>query len=511
MTPPLPTLNAELLRSGAPAGRLAVPDPALLELPERVVQFGTGAFLRGFVEDFVDAANRRGAFDGRIVMVGSTGSGRDRVLGEQDGLYTLCVQGVEDGRVRRERRVIASVSRALSAHGDWDAVLATARDPRIELVFSNTTEVGIALDEGDRPDLAPPRSFPGKLARWLWERARAFGFDPARGVVVLPCELIEDNGARLREIVLTLAERWGFGAEFAAWIDAAVPFCNTLVDRIVPGTPRDDERAREEAELGYRDGLLTVAEVYTLFAIEGDGALRARLRFAEGEPGILVTPDVAPYRERKVRLLNGGHTVTVPAALLAGCETVLEAVGHEHVGAFLRRAMLEEIVPTLDAPGAEEYARQVLDRFANPFVRHALIDISLQQTMKTRVRVVPSIVRWAERFGDAPPSLAFGFAAYLLYMRGDVQERRRAAGLPVPADDQGDRVRAMWSALHDGSDASLAALVKVACADRALWGTDLARVPGFAKAVTCSLVRAHRDGVSAALEAHLAAPAASAA
>ncbi|MBV9775328.1 MAG: tagaturonate reductase [Gemmatimonadetes bacterium] len=505
MSDALPTLNRELALSPEFQARtdLASPVPATLDLPERVVQFGTGALLRGFVEYFLDAANRQGLFDGRVVMVGSTGSGRDEVVNDQDGLYTLTIRGVEGGEVREERRVIASVSRALSAKDEWGEVLACARKPELELVFSNTTEIGIVLDEGDSAEMEPPRSFPGKLTRFLYERARAFDFDPARGVVVIPCELIEDNGGRLRAIVLQLAERWELDDRFRAWVEAAVPFCDTLVDRIVPGTPDADTLAGMHESLGYRDDLLTTSEVYRLFAIEGDDALRARLRFADADPGIVVTPDVGPYRERKVRLLNGSHSITVPAALLCGCETVLEAVEHPLVGPFLRRVMLEEIVPGLEVPGAEAFAHEVLDRFANPFIRHALIDISLQQTMKVRVRIVPSILRYAERNGRAPASLAFGFAAFLLLARGEFQDRRRAAGLPVPADEQGDRLRAYWGTVHGRDAAALEGLVREVCADTALWGTDLTEVPGFVEAVAGCLARMERDGVPAALEAHL--------
>jgi tagaturonate reductase len=376
---------------------------------------------------------------------------------------------------------------------EWDAVLECARNPELQLVFSNTTEVGIVLDEGDRPDLSPPRSFPGKLTRFLYERATAFDFDPARGVVVFPCELIEDNGDRLREIVLELAARWELDARFAGWIASAVPIPNTLVDRIVPGTPDAAALIAAEAELGYRDGLLTVAEAYRLFVIQADDRLRARLPFAD-LPGVTVTEDVAPYRERKVRMLNGAHTVIVPAAILCGCETVLEAVRHPLVGPFLRSAMLDEIVPTLDAPGAEAYALAVLDRFANPFVRHTLIDISLQQTMKLRVRVVPTIAKYADRNGRAPECLAFGFAAYLLFLR-------EGRGL---ADDQAEQVRAHWgTAWDDADDGALAELVRAVCGDASMWGTDLNAVPGFAAAVASSLARMRRDGVPAALEAHL--------
>ncbi|HEV2148376.1 MAG TPA: tagaturonate reductase [Longimicrobiaceae bacterium] len=494
-----PTLSRALVSSPAfqDRGDLLAPAPELLELPEKAVQFGTGAFLRGFVEFFLDAANRAGRFGGRVVMVGSTGSGRDQVLNEQDGLYTLAVQGISDGAPFREHRVIGSVSRALSARGEWDRVLALARAPELELVFSNTTEVGIALDEEDRPDLQPPRSFPGKLVRFLYERATAFGFAPERGVVVIPCELIEDNGDRLREIVLALAERWALGDDFARWVREAVPFCNTLVDRIVPGAPDGEERERLVAELGYEDELLTVCEPYRLFAIQGGDALRARLGFADADPGIVVADDVAPFRERKVRLLNGAHSAMVPAALLCGCETVREAVEDERVGPFLRRVLLEEIVPSLEAPGAERFAAEVLDRFANPHVRHALADITLQQTMKLRVRVVPSITEYARRTGRAPASLAFAFAAYLLWARGGAGERR--------ADDQGERIRGLWDALPDDSPAALRELARAACADVETWGTDLSAVPGFAEAVGEALEHAAREGVPAALEAHLAA------
>ena len=500
----LPILNRDLVCSAAFQARedVRVPAPELLDLPEKVVQFGTGAFLRGFVDCFIDEANRQGRFGGRIVAVGSTGSGRDRVLNEQDGLYTLCVEGLEEGRPRSERRIVASVSRALSAASAWDEVLACARNPHLELVFSNTTEVGIVLDPEDDGALQPPRSFPGKLTRFLYERARAFDFDPAYGVVVIPCELIEDNGDRLRRIVLELGERWGLGAAFGRWIEEGVPFCNTLVDRIVPGTPGEARLGELQETLGYRDGLLTTCEVYRLFAIQGDEALRRRLAFVDADPGIVIAEDITPYRERKVRLLNGTHTITVPAALLCGCETVVEAVGHPLVGRFVRRVLFEELVPSLDVEGAEAFAREVLDRFSNPFIRHELIDITLQATTKMRVRVVPSILRYAVKTGRPPAAVAFGFAAYLLFMRGDLQEERRRAGLHVPPDDRAEHFRSLWCSAGD-DEAGLERLARAVCSDASLWDVDLSAVPGFVRAVADHLTRACRGGVPAALEAFL--------
>jgi tagaturonate reductase len=496
------TLNRELVTSAEFASDREVDAPAaeLLDLPEKVVQFGTGAFLRGFVDFFIDAANRGGHFGGRVVMVGSTGSGRDEALTEQDGLYTLATLGLVRGVPTSEYRVIGSVSRALSAAREWDAVLACARDPQLELVFSNTTEVGIALDPQDAPDLAPPRSFPGKLTRFLFERGRHFDFAEDAGVVVIPCELIADNGDRLREIVLQLAQRWDLDPRFRAWIQSAVPFCNTLVDRIVPGTPTGEQAERIRSELGYQDALLTVCEAYRLFPIQADERVAARLGFAAADPGIVLTDDVSPFRERKVRILNGGHTIMVPVALLAGCEIVSEAVEHPLVGRYLRSVMFDEIVPSLQVEGAEQFARDVLDRFANPFIRHALFDITLQSTMKMRVRVVPSILRFSETHGRVPEALAFGFAAYLLFMRGDLHQRRRSSGGSVPADDQAEHVRALWTSRPDPDEEALRDLARQACADTELWGVDLTTVPGFADAVALHLTRAHNDGITAALE-----------
>jgi tagaturonate reductase len=516
----LPTLTRALLRTPAFTAQrdLLVPPPALLDLPERVAQFGTGAFLRGFLDFFVDEANRKGLLGGRIVAIGSTGSGRDARLNDQDGLYTLVARGIVNGERREERRIVASVSRALSAKEQWDEVLALARSAELRLVVSNTTEVGIVLDESERADAAPPRSFPAKLALFLAERGRAVGYDETKGVVVLPCELIEGNGDTLREIVLAHLRRWKLGEPLEQWIERAVPFCNTLVDRIVPGAPAAEDATALRDALGYEDAMLTTAELYRLFAIErprdassARGARGARgaamldaLGIAQADAGIIVADDIRPYRERKVRLLNGTHTISVPLALLAGCTTVREALELESVGRFVRRALLEEIVPATDAPGTEQFARDVLDRFANPFIHHALIDITLQGTMKMRVRIVPAILRYAERMGRAPASLAFGFAANLLFMRGELQDARRGAGERVPDDDGAQAIRSLWAQADASDDRALAQLAAAACADASLCGAELARVPGFVALVAESLMRMVRDGVPAALEAHLA-------
>lgn len=492
---------------GAPDSAVSVPDEALLDLPERAVQFGTGAFLRGFVDDFLHRANQAGLFDGRVVVVGSTGSGRDGALRAQDGLYTLAVEGFDEGHPVQECRIIASVSRALSATDEWDAVLALARAPLVRFVFSNTTEVGIALHPDDAADAAPPRSFPAKLTRFLYERARAFDFDAAYGLTVIPCELIERNGDRLRDLVRTLADSWSLDTRFLVWLAGSVQFCNTLVDRIVPGTPRGEDARRLAEQLGYDDQLLTTCEPYRLFAIEGGAALRERLTWAGVDASIVIAADIAPYRERKVRLLNGAHTILVTVALALGCETVAEAVRHPLAGPFVRRVMFDEIAPSLEAPDASLFAEQVINRFHNPFIRHALVDITLQNTMKMRVRVVPSIVAHARRTGHVPASLAFGFAAFLDFMRGELRAQRLEHGRPLPPDDGASTLLALWHGLPDRTATSIDQLVREACADEKLWGADLAAVQGFVVLVSAHLQRILTAGMSVALVEHLSTPA----
>ncbi|MBL0940025.1 MAG: tagaturonate reductase [Gemmatimonadaceae bacterium] len=499
----LPTLGWDVLPALPDAAQVIVPAASVRDLPERAIQFGTGAFLRGFVDYFLDVANAAGQFNGRVVAVGSTGSGRDRAFGEQDGLYTLVSRGLENGALIEERRIVGAVSRALSAQDEWADVLACARSPHLSLVFSNTTEVGFTLDEGDALDAAPPRSFPGKLTRFLLERARTFAFAPSKGLIVLPCELLEQNGAQLRRLVLQVAELWECEPGFARWVQESVTFCDTLVDRIVPGAPRGEDAAQLQRTLGYQDSLLTTAECFRLFVIAGDDVLKARLGFADADAGIVVTPDIAAYRTRKVSLLNGAHTVSVATALLTGCDTVLQAMQHPAVGTYLQRVLLDEILPVVDAPNADAFARSVLERFANPHVQHALIDITLHGTTKWRVRVVPTLVRAVERTGRVPDGIAFGLAAHLVFARGEIAAARKSAGLSVPADELGDVIRAAWQGVDDRSTTSLQSFVKRVLEDTSLWGVDLSVLPQLQHTVVTHVSRICSQGALRALDALL--------
>jgi tagaturonate reductase len=485
-------LSLSLLRSGLELSGVESPAEETLRLPERAIQFGTGGFLRGFVEYFIDAANRAGSFNGRVVAVASTSSARNNLVNQQDGLYTLVVEGMRDGTPTREFRMVSSLSRALSAATEWEDVLALARDPRIEIVFSNTTEVGITLDEPESPDF-PPRSFPGKLTMWLLERARATDFSSAHQVIVIPCELVEQNGDRLREIVLILAERWGPGNEFIKWITSNVVFCNTLVDRIVPGKPGTDKAKELEAQLGYHDELLTVCEPYRLFAIEAPARVRDRLTFASADDCVVLTEDVEPFRLRKVRLLNGSHSLLAPVGLLCGLSTVGESLKDPDVGNYLRRVMFDEILPACDAPDAAAFASNVLERFANPYIGHSLTDITLHATAKMRVRVIPTIMDYSRQEGRVPDLTCFGFAAFLLFRSRDENSASK-----LPPDESAAVIREAW--LSAGANADNATeFVKAICEERSLWQMDLCDVRGFVEMVSAHLSSMLREGVRPSL------------
>jgi len=468
------------------ASRVDPPIPGHAELPERILQFGTGAFLRGFVDAIIDEANRQGHFAGRAVAVSSTGSERTQLFNEQDGLFTVCIQGIEDGEVIDRCRVVGSVSRALSAATHWSDVLGVARSPHLEYVISNTTEVGISLDPADRLDATPPLSFPAKLTALLHERAIAFDFRPDRGVIVLCCELIENNGDRLRDLVLSLAGQWALGTRFVDWVQDACAFCNTLVDRIVPGAPADP--CILEKRLGFHDALAVHAEPYALWVIEGDEALRERLPSSVADDAIVVTPDITPFRERKVRILNGTHSIMVPIAFLSGHDTVRDSLEDELTGRFVREVMLEEIVPAMDIDpeAAERFAMQVLDRFANPFIDHDLLTIALQQTSKMNVRVLPSIHSYFARFGRLPSRLTLGFSAFLAM----ILRAGRADKAEFPPDQGADRVRTHWNA----SSGDMHDFVQRVASDPSIWDAPPARLHGFVDAVQTHVNAILEDG-----------------
>ena len=375
-------------------------------MKETILQFGEGNFLRAFVGDFIDALNRQGLYDGKIVIVKPRPGSLDRFT-RQNCRYHLILRGMEQGEQVSRMREIESVSRAISPYDDFDAFLALAKNPDLRFVVSNTTEAGIAFDDSCRFDDAPAASFPGKLTRLLYERYRA----GLKGFVLLPCELIDDNGDALKRCVLQYAALWGLDGDFTRWLETENVFCNTLVDRIVTGFPKEEADA-----LCPGDALLDTAEPYHLWAIEGDFEDELPLRRAG--VNAVWTDDIRPLKKRKVRLLNGAHTAMVFPALLAGIETVGDCLKDEDVSAFLRHWLRNCALPVLgESAENAAFADAVMERFANPYIRHLLTSIALNSVSKFAVRVLPTAADWQTKTGAAPKAAAVSLAALLYYYK----------------------------------------------------------------------------------------------
>ncbi|MGK6352329.1 tagaturonate reductase [Parapedobacter sp. DT-150] len=390
--------------------------------PEKVLQFGTGVLLRGLPDYFIEKANRAGIFGGRILVVKSTDTGGTDKFDRQDNLYTLHIKGVEKGADVQEALLISAISRVVSAAGDWATVLNGAKSPELEIVISNTTEVGIALDEQDDPFASPPASFPGKLTAILYERFRAFSGAEDKGMVILPTELIDKNGEALQRIVIALAERHQMGSDFIGWVRTSNHFCNTLVDRIVPGSLGEAERKQAESRLGYQDELAIMAEPFCLWAIESSHVrVSEALSFARIDKRVVITRDIQTFKELKLRLLNGSHTFACGLAMLAGFGTVREAMVNPVFLTYVKQLMNREIVPTLVAEGiseeaASEFAEHVVDRFSNPYLHHQWLSIGTNYTLKMHVRNMATLKRYARQFDKIPHYMALGFAGYLQFM-----------------------------------------------------------------------------------------------
>ena len=365
------------------------------QLPETILQFGGGSFLRAFADVFVHEANAGGGAVGRIVVVQSTESNRAALLNAQGGKYHVVFRGLADGVEIDRTLAVRSISRALIAKSEWAEVIHVARSPALRMVISNTTEAGYSLVDNDDPEM--PRSFPARLLCVLRARYRA----GLPGLAVLPCELVEPNGDLLRKLVLGQAEAWDLDRGLQDWIRRDVRWVNTLVDRIVSGRP-------DAHPLLGSDGLLTAAEPFALWVVE------ARAGDLLEHPCVRYVPDVRPYALRKVRILNGAHTALVCKALPSGLRTVREAVGDPAVGPWLRRLVFEEIVPTLEhaVEDAGQFAKQVLERFANPFLDHRLEDIALHHEEKVKVRLMPTYEAFLKSFGRPPELLAKILAPY---------------------------------------------------------------------------------------------------
>lgn len=508
----MPALTRKLLD-----GKFAFPSEMELptypvDLPERVIQFGEGNFLRAFVDWMFHRLNNKGLFNGRVVAVQPIAEGLAGRLNAQDCLYTLALRGLVDGKPAEELSLVGSISRALSSYADWAEVLRCAENPDIEYLISNTTEAGISYDGADRLDMTPPNSFPAKVTAYLYRRFQHFKGDAARGMVLIPCELIDRNGDNLKKIVLRYAAEWKLPPAFAAWVEKNNIFLNTLVDRVVTGYPKD-EVASFAARLGYEDSLLDTGELFHLWVIEGPAWLAEKLPFTRIGLNVIWTDDMSPYRTRKVRVLNGGHTSSVPASFLYGLETVGEMMDHPVMGRFVREAIYQEIVPSvdLDKKMLTSFADAVVERFKNPYIQHYLLSILLNSASKFKTRVLPSILDYQQRLGKLPPLLVFGLAALATVykdgkMNGDVLDAERAKGPFVMRDDKPvlEFFTATWKA-YDGSPAGAGKVAEAVLANTDIWGQDLGKVAGLTAAVAAYLQDICQNGMKAAVESLLGA------
>lgn len=482
---------------------LVVPDEAIFDLPEKVLQFGTGVLLRGLPDYLIDKANRQGIFNGRIVVVKSTDSGDSGAFDEQDGLYTLAVRGVELGQNIEENIICSAISRVLSAKSQWQDILDCAKNSDLQIIISNTTEVGIQLTQ-DVVSAAPPASFPGKLLAFLYARFQAFDGSKESGMVIVPTELISDNGTKLESIVIELAHRNGLESTFLDWLESANHFCNSLVDRIVPGKPNADTYKTLTQELGYEDKLLTVSEVFRLWAIEGDEYVKQVLSFHKVDEGVFIEPDINLFRELKLRLLNGTHTLSCGLAYLSGFDNVISAMQSEKMSAYISNLMMAELglaIPyPMDEKTPQRFGMQVLDRFRNPHLNHQWLSITLNYSSKMKMRNVPTLLHYYDVFNCVPEYFSLGFAAYLCFMKPVAKERfvyfgERDGQLYPIQDEKAEYFNQQWQQ-HTPAE-----LVTTVLQNKNLWDTDLSLLPGFAQSVTENVENMLENGVKSTLKA----------
>lgn len=476
----------------------------LRDAPEKIMQFGEGNFLRAFVDYFIDIANEKAGFNAKVVLLQPITTGLSEIINKQEGLYTLYLRGTENGQRVDRKRVISACSRALNPYGEWDKVLELARSKELEIVVSNTTEAGIVHDTDSKFDQVPPISFPAKLTRVLYERFKS----GCKGLVILSCELIDNNGKELLRCVNQYIDDWknelGDAEAFRAWVNDENIFCSTLVDRIVPGRIRDAKELEAiNAANGYEDALIDVGEVFGVWIIEGPAELESRLPFKKAGVPVHVVADVTPYKKRKVRILNGAHTGFVLGAYLAGFDIVRDCMHNDNIRGFMNKMLNDEIIPTLplDRKDLDDFAASVQDRFNNPFINHELISISLNSTSKWKARNLPSFMAYYEKFGHIPQCLAMSLAAYIAFYSNDIQElsdkglicKRQAENTYTVSDD-----RWVLEFFYEHRNDSPEELVHAVLENKQMWDQDLNQVSGLERFVLNGLKKIRSDGAESA-------------
>lgn len=455
--------------------------------PIKIVQFGEGNFLRAFIDYAFHELNDKADFNAGIAVVQPIDRGLIKMLNDQDGLYTLFMKGVKKGQEIQEVELIDNIVKGVDPYANFNDYLSLAKEETLEFVISNTTEAGIAYVASDTADMQPPSSFPAKLTLLLHERFKHFNGDASKGLTIIPCELINHNSETLKEIILKYVSDWNLGEDFKTWLLENNSFHSTLVDRIVPGYPKDEIEAYN-AQLDYQDNLIVAAEVFLLWVIEGGDDLKAKLPFHKTDLDVKIVDDMQPYRTRKVRILNGAHTAMVPFSLLYGNKTVKQSVDNEFTGKFINEAVFNEIIDTLEMDRGElnSFADEIFDRFRNPFIIHNLSSIALNSISKFKVRVLPSLLGYVDVHGKLPTNLTFAFACLIRFYKGTWN------GESLPVQDSEDIV-ANFAKIWESNDYEKVA--KEALSIEEYWGEDLTKVENLTSAVALALKEIEANGV----------------
>lgn len=456
-------------------------------LPIKIIQFGEGNFLRAFVGHAIQELNNKADFNAGIAVVQPIEQGLIKMLNAQDGLYTLFMKGVSKGKEIQEKELISNIVKGIDPYVDFQSYLDLAKEEELAFIISNTTESGISYVATDTLEMQPPSSFPAKLTTLLYQRYLHFNGDASKGLTIIPCELINHNSETLKEIILKYTDDWKLEAGFKTWLLENSTFHSTLVDRIVPGYPKD-EIEEYNKQLDYSDNLIVSAETFFLWVIEGGDDLKKKLPFEKTGLDVKIVADMQLYRTRKVRILNGVHTAMVPFSIMFGNQTVKESVDGAFSGNFINNGIFKEIIETIDMDKAElnEFAEAVLDRFRNPFVKHLLTSIALNSISKFKVRVLPSVLQYIASEGKVPTHLTFAFACLIRFYKG---EWKNAA---LPVQDSEDIVAAfakIWAA------ASIEEVVKQTLSNTEFWEEDLTKINGLSDALVLALNEIETNGI----------------
>ncbi len=463
--------------------------------PIKVLQFGEGNFLRAFVDWIILKMNQKGVYNGHVAVVQPMPMGRVKDLEKQDGLYTLYLQGLEDGKAKRIHEVIDVLDDFINPFEQYDKYLSYAESSDLEVVISNTTEAGISLDPNDLDFTKCPTSFPGKLLAFLYHRYTYFKGDYDKGLCIIPCELIDNNGDELHRVLLELAKLKGYDEKFMEWLDKANHFTSTLVDRIVPGYPKDEVEEITK-ELGYVDSSLVKGEIFHLWVLKKEAVVEAKFPCNKAGLNVIYADSIKPYKERKVKILNGTHTAIVPVSYLYGIDTVRETIEEENLGRFAKEFIFDEVIPTIDLPKDEmnSFASSVLERYLNPYVRHELMSIALNSISKYKARILKTVHDYIERKNMLPRHALFSLAALLNFYEG-----KRGEEVIALKDDEA--YLATFKKLYEEyyKDLNEEKLVHAVLKDTSMWGEDLTKISNFEEMVRKYYILQRKEGMKKAL------------